>query len=150
MVIEFGRRLRYPINEEKLQYRLLPEKGRKTRGPLGLRSLSLLWQSSHAQRRKNSRVSALKNAETANSTTKQITTECLGRWTCNWEMPSSFPSLVASCICSRQFRVEILGHPCKQPVTGFSPTSWDFKPCCVSFNLFVSLSLKSPTREEDN
>ena len=37
----------------------------------------------------------------------------LERWTGNSEAPSLSSALTASWICSRQFRVQILDHPCK-------------------------------------
>ena len=39
--------------------------------------------------------------------------ESLERRTCSSEAPSSSPALTASWICSRQSRVQILGHACK-------------------------------------
>ena len=39
--------------------------------------------------------------------------ERLERRTCNFKTPSSSPALTASWICSRQSRVQILGHACK-------------------------------------
>ena len=39
--------------------------------------------------------------------------ECLARWTCNLEAPSSSPALITCWICSRLSHVQILGHTCK-------------------------------------
>ena len=42
----------------------------------------------------------------------------LGGWACNLEARGSMPALTASWTCSRQSRVQLLGHACKWP-TGF-------------------------------